>query len=771
MDPVQPATIMSEPTSNSPDAAYLQNAWFGPRRFALFLMLVLIATFPKVALGLETFFYRDFGVLAYPAIYHHHASFWRGELPLWNPLSNCGAPFLAQWGTMVLYPFSLFYLLLPLPWSVNFFCLIHLFGAGLGMYFLARRWTANDFAASIAGTGFVLNGITFSCLLWPNYTVALGWMPWVVLCAERAWKNGGRHLAVGAVVATLQMLSGVPEIALLTWLVVGAFVAMRLFQGEPEPLTKLARIAAIAFLTAGLMAAQLLPFLELLSHSHRTLGVNVSKWSLPIWGWANQFVPLFRCFLTPQGIFFQHGQEFMSSTYIGIGIVALGLFALARVRRAEVWILSALVLFALWMAMGPQAGFYEVMRQTVPLFGIMRYPVKFMVIVAFAAPLLAAYAIDSLAQRTSSAADAQWRWLIAIWLFLLALIAGIGWFAHQHPMPLDQWSATWQSGLSRASFLTPELGLLAAIRQWPRSVWNVPLKAGVFAVLLIDALTHVPNQNPTLPCSALAPGLWTLSAKSPAPVAGESRVMISAHAEQHLLVSRVASLSHDFLGKRLALWSHLNLLEQIPKVGGSSTLQIREQMEVQSRLYASTNNEPSQLIDFLGVSTITAPGQIVEWTQRSTHLPLATAGQRPIFSDSSNTLSAVMQSSFDPKQTVYLPLDAERFVTATNHTNARVVSKRSTSHRIELEAEADQPSLVVIAQSFYPAWTVSVDGLATRLWRANHAFQALEIPAGRHQIVLKYEDWKFRWGAIISGITFLFCAALWLSGKADTRFP
>ena len=79
------------------------------------LALMLFALFPRVILGLDSFVYRDYGVLAYPVIQHARDSFWRGELPLWNPLSNCGAPFLAQWGTMTLYPFSIVYLLFPLP--------------------------------------------------------------------------------------------------------------------------------------------------------------------------------------------------------------------------------------------------------------------------------------------------------------------------------------------------------------------------------------------------------------------------------------------------------------------------------------------------------------------------------------------------------------------------------------------------------------------------------------------------------------------------------
>src|SRR6266699_7309752 len=128
--------------------------WFTPGRYAFILAACIFAAYPEVVLGVRTFFFRDFGYFGYPLAFHHRESFWRGELPLWNPLSNCGLPFLAQWNTMVLYPGSPFYLLFPLSWSLGVFCLLHQFLAGLGMYFLARDWTGSRLAASVAGLAF-----------------------------------------------------------------------------------------------------------------------------------------------------------------------------------------------------------------------------------------------------------------------------------------------------------------------------------------------------------------------------------------------------------------------------------------------------------------------------------------------------------------------------------------------------------------------------------------------------------------------------------------
>src|SRR6266404_5214527 len=139
-------------------------AWFTPGRLALVLGLLLLAAYPEVILGTHSFFNNDFGVFTYPVAHYTRESIWRGELPLWNPYSNCGLPFLAQWNTTVCYPLSWFYILFPLPWSLNYFCLGHVVLAGVSMYWLAHRWTANRFAASVAGLAYAFNGLTLNCL-------------------------------------------------------------------------------------------------------------------------------------------------------------------------------------------------------------------------------------------------------------------------------------------------------------------------------------------------------------------------------------------------------------------------------------------------------------------------------------------------------------------------------------------------------------------------------------------------------------------------------
>jgi hypothetical protein len=256
------------PISSGPDGS-TRGHWLTVRHFAWLLLALVAASFPQVITGRQTFVYRDFGIFSYPLAFHFRECFWRGEWPLWNPLNCCGVPFLAQWNTQVLYPPALFYLFLPLSWALGVFCLLHLFWGGLGMFLLAQRWTGDRLAGAFAGIVFAFSGLMLSSLIWPATMAGLGWMPWVVWLTERAWHEGGRTVLLAAGAGALQMLSGGVEAVLLTWVLLGALWLPECLRGETPRANMLVRPALVIGLIAGLSAAQLLPFFELLDNSRR----------------------------------------------------------------------------------------------------------------------------------------------------------------------------------------------------------------------------------------------------------------------------------------------------------------------------------------------------------------------------------------------------------------------------------------------------------------------------------------------------------------------
>jgi len=237
--------------------------------------------------------------------------------------------------------------------------------------------------------------------------------------------------------------------------------------------------------------------------------------------------------------------------------------------------------------------------------------------------------------------------------------------------------------------------------------------------------------------------------------------MITPRAEQMLLFSAETNLARDFLAKRLALWSNLNLLDGVAKVNGSSTLQLREQKQIESLLYGNPNHAAPGLVNFLGVSHCTAPDYAIDWSTRSNYCPLITCGQQPLFATPQQTLEALAAPDFDSTKTVFLTPESKPLVTVSNGTAARIVRSDFSAQRVEIDVESKGPGLIVIAQSFYDAWHASIDGRSVPLLRANHAFQALQVPAGSSHVSLRYQDRRLWLGAIVSGLTALICLVWW----------
>jgi hypothetical protein len=745
-----------------PDAA--ADVWFTPGRFALLLCLLAGATFPGLLTG-GSLVYKDFGYVTVPFASHVRESFWRGEVPLWNPLNLCGLPFLGQWGTQPLYPPALLYVFLPLVWAVNFFCLAHLVWGGVGMYRLLEHWTHDRFAASLGGVAFAFGAVFLSCLTWVHSAAALGWMPWVVLALERCWTGGRRELAVAAMMGALQMLSGAPEIIAQTWLIIGGLAAAHWLRSG---LAKAANahaiplcLVAVMLAVAALAAVQLLPFLDLLRHSQRTAAYGGSAWAMPGWGWANFLVPLFYAEASPAGVYAQHGQYWISSYYIGAGVLALAVLAVCKIRQPPVWLFGGMVVLSLVMALGEGSPLYGWVRNVVPL-GFMRYPVKFVISAAFLVPVLAALAVTQFS--FASAHHPRRRMVGAIGAVLVVGMGGIVWYARQAPLAGTSWEVVWQSGLSRAVLLAAVLALVAALPRMIAPGRRSAAKVGILVLVWLDLATHSPNLQPVVNAGVFAPGLMEQYLQ-PLPKLGESRAMLSAEANYQFYGMMISDPGRDFLSHRAGLYSNCNLLDNVPKVDAFNSLYPREIWETLAPAYIATNGYPARLADFMGVVQVTAPGELFKWQARTSHAPIITAGQQPVFAAAETTLRDIYRPEFDGRHTVYLPLEAMGRLKAVSAPGTTVSVKEFRAHRVEAEVVAPTAAMVVVAQSYYHWWRATVNGTAVPLWRANHGFQALEVPAGRSLVTLTYEDRSFRTGAVVSAIGWLACFVGWLSGR------
>jgi hypothetical protein len=725
---------------------------FTPVRFGILLALLIFAAFPQVLLGLQTFVARDFGFFAYPLAQFQRDCFWHGEIPFWNPYNNCGVPFLAQWNTMPLYPPALIYLTLPLTWSLSFFCLLHLWSAGLGMFFLARRWTGNNFAAAFAGVMFAFNGFTLNLLMWPSHMATFSWMPWVVLAAELAWRDGGRKIILAAIVGALQMLAGGPETIFLTWLIVAALWLQSFIKNDFSRGALLWRFPLIVILVIALSAAQLLPFLDLVAHAQRETGYTDLRWSMPGLGWANFLVPLAFGSTVTEGVFFQHGQYWTSSYYLGLAGLWLELLAIFVLRDRRVWLLGAIAIVGFMFALGENTPIYPALRKVLPQLSFITYPIKFISVAVVAAPLLAAFALANLGKIKKQ--------ILPLGAVLFALLVAILFWTQLAPQPGDDSRLALLNGFSRAGFLI-WIGVILfflAHRAGSKFSRVAPLALIVFAWL--DVFTHAPPQNPTVPPWIFSPGLSREKlALQPQPALGGSRAMVSPAAANEFVNFAASDPKNNFLTKRLGYCADDNVLDAVPKVDGFFSLTPRESDAVLSLFYTTTNASYPRLEDFMGVSQITAPDQIFQWQSRSNYLPLVTAGQKPIFLDEPTTLKALAQDNFDGQQIVLLPTEAKTLVVVTNQSAAKILSANFKNQSVDVEVEAAAPALVVVAQTFFHDWIVTVDGTPTTLFRANMAFQAVQVPAGAHRLHFFYRDRAFQIGATVTVPAWCICLA------------
>ncbi len=773
------------------------DAWLTPGRFAVLLAVLTLASYPQVFLGLQTFVYRDFGYFAYPIGYHLRESFWRGELPLWNPLNNCGIPFLAQWNTQVLYPPALFYVLLPLSWALGVFCLLHLFWGGLGMFVLAQRWTQDRFAAAFAGVVFAFNGLMLNSLMWPATVAALGWMPWVVWLTERAWREGGRTVVLAALAGAMQMLSGGTEVVLLTWVLLGVLCAVEFVRGkggerevvggpphetgniehrmkegrtENGPLTPtlspfggeresvvptgsarefsrpkvLLRAGLVVLLISGLCAAQLLPFFDFLNHSHRQEGYYAAQWPMPASGWLNFFVPLFHC-QSQQGVFLQHNQYWTTSYYVGVATVALALWTVCRRRTWRALVLAGLTVFCLVLALGETTPLYGWLSHLVGVIGLMRFPIKFVILPVFALPLLAAAGLAVRGATTGSETRRLDRFWLLIASAIIALIFAIIAWNYRFPTLEDNQRIVLLNGLARAIFFAAIVAILFFVKGFSGSKVGRWLQVLLLLLVWLDLFEHAP-QPATASRTIYQPNRWQTPA---APQPGVSRAMIPPSARNRLAFSAFSfmpDLAEEYVQQRIALIWNCNLLDDVPKCDGFFPLYLAD--------YAALfgDDSPSPMLDFVGASEIVVlQTNMFHWETRSTFMPLLTGGQQPIFTNDTAALHTLLTvTNFNPRQEVLLPAAVEKSIIATNSTTVQISSVRFSAQNIEADVNPAAPALLVVAQMYYHPWRAWVDDRPTPLWRANYGFQALQVPVGAHHVRLAYEDRRFYLGSAIS---------------------
>ena len=92
-----------------------------------------------------------------------------------------------------------------------------------------------------------------------------------------------------------------------------------------------------------------------------------------------------------------------------------------------------------------------------------------------------------------------------------------------------------------------------------------------------------------------------------------------------------------------------------------------------------------------------------------------------------------------------------------------------SNNRLDLQVNAEENSLLVLSDTYYPGWKAFVDGKETKIYRADYAFRALPLNAGTQRVEFVYDPMSFKLGAGVTILGILGCIGMGWIGRR--RWP
>ena len=108
--------------------------------------------------------------------------------------------------------------------------------------------------------------------------------------------------------------------------------------------------------------------------------------------------------------------------------------------------------------------------------------------------------------------------------------------------------------------------------------------------------------------------------------------------------------------------------------------------------------------------------------------------------------TAIIGKEFEQQVAGYHPSSEEGIITLTDY----------KPNQLTYSFSADENKLVVFSEIWTSkGWTMWIDGQESPLLRANYLLRAAMVPAGQHEIVMRYEPKIWKVGGIVSLVSSL----------------
>lgn len=716
--------------------------------YAPLIMLALTLTILYFPLLRGEVFYWGLPTLQFYPWRHLAADLLRdGLLPLWNPFNGAGTPLLANYQSALLYPPNWVTLVLPLEWSMSVIAVVHLWIAGWGMWRLTGRLGVSPLGRGVSVFAFALTNYLVARLFTFPIITAAAWLPWLAWAALGVLATGKRRQAAWlALFAAMQLLAGHAQTTWYSLTLVGVLAlwwtaaALRQPRERGAALVRLIGVGAALALGAGIAALQLAPTAELLAQSQRGGGVdaafamNYSYAPARALNWLSPFP-----FGTPaDGSYFTQGAYFEDAVYIGV-IPLIGAFAAlsAWARRrtggepvyksVPFWLIIVIVGFA--FALGAHTPIFPFLYEHVPTFDMFQAPVRWHLWTVFGLSILAGIGVSAWGRGRPTRRWARRALVGAVGAFALLLIGAFALQIESEPLRI----------LMRAMIgLVAFIGAAAVLTltqpggESPRyGRWMI----AVLTVIAVDVGIASWGLNPTV-----TPQVWAAERGEPRADVDDGLAYWFPDDEEAVKFAcmfRFDDYRAGFTacGQPLTWLPNANIFER-------------------QRLY--NNFEPllvghfarySLLLSEGGTSALRAAANITSLRSASEGASSTmTSGRRAWLVESlcwhatPEALEAALRDpNWDVRAQAHGLGDGDCPAGAPINADVRLTDAFNT---VTIAVNAERGGWLILADTDYPGWKATLDGESIPIYRANLMFRAVQVEAGAHEVVFRYEpDW------------------------------
>ena len=123
---------------------------------------------------------------------------------------------------------------------------------------------------------------------------------------------------------------------------------------------------------------------------------------------------------------------------------------------------------------------------------------------------------------------------------------------------------------------------------------------------------------------------------------------------------------------------------------------------------------------------------------------------------------------FEPRRTALLEVRPEELPRLPGGALAPGSTARITRYepnRLLIETDAPTATVLVVSEIFYPGWEATVDGGRAPILLTDYLLRGVALPAGQHQVEMRYTAPAARTGALISVCTLLLLFGLAFSAR------